>query len=126
MVFLFTRCLFTSDLNLTKNPNDLIISENQRFKYDFMAVKPERSDGDTSLSLHIGRTLLSDYDYEQPPEQVDQQQAHKPLSDANKLNLSLSNFNGSLELIKLNDTWHFTDPNICTKILYFNETHAIK
>ncbi len=95
-----------------------MISESQRLRYNF-EPKPET---DTSIGLHIGRTLLSEYDYEEPePDHKEPQSL-----TTNKLNLSLSNLNVSLELIKLNDTWHFTDPDICSKFLYFNETHAIK
>jgi hypothetical protein len=100
-------------------------------KQDFNLL--ENSDSNALSVLHVGRTLLSDYDYDQndlplkPPNNESTFNKNNLINNNELMNLSNKNtINSSLELVNINDTWHFIDPNICAKNAIFNHTHSIK
>ena len=100
--------------------------------------------GSSALSiLHVGRTLLADYDYDQNNdsslEAVNTEKLNEskslPIQNNIKMNENSNNLinftnknviNSSLELVKINDSWHLIDPNICANLSFFNSTHSIK
>lgn len=96
-----------------------------------------------ALSVHMSRTLLSDYDYDEQQQQHQKSESNNNDNENKKniqqslntknfiktalMNLSKSNNNNeSIELVNINDTWHFINPNLCSKLGLFNQTHSIK
>jgi hypothetical protein len=130
---IFLRNLNGSRQNFPINENGLSFLELNKQDFNLLTAgsKEIQNSADSSaLSvLHVGRTLLSDPDYDSKEDSNSKSNDDSKLKNSNEL-IDVKNRdsinNNSLELVNINNTWHYIDPNICANISFFNRTHSNK
>ena len=114
------------------NENGLSYLESNKQDFNLLPSGLDSADSNALSVMHVGRTLLSDEDYDQ----IDSKETSKVSSEnsraiQNKSKIDSNSINELIELqrkelVNINNTWHFIDPNICANLSFFNRTHSIK
>ena len=132
LLFFLNRNLNGSRQVFPINENGLSYLESNKQDFNLLPSGLDSADSNALSVMHVGRTLLSDEDYDQ----IDSKETSKVSSEnsraiQNKSKIDSNSINELIELqrkelVNINNTWHFIDPNICANLSFFNRTHSIK